>query len=101
MLLIEGPIRDAIHSEARAEEICGLARGAGFRTMQEDALEKVKDGLTSLEEVQRVVPWDAIKAQRCQSCLKEIMATFVYCPSCGASRTAKDSTALAAVLDGA
>jgi type II secretory ATPase GspE/PulE/Tfp pilus assembly ATPase PilB-like protein len=86
MLLIEGPIRDAIHSNARAEEISDLARAAGFKSMQEDALEKVKRGLTTLEEVQRVVPFDSIKSELCQSCSHEMMPNFSFCPHCGSSR---------------
>jgi hypothetical protein len=85
-LLIEGQIRDAIHSGGRVEEISALARGAGFRSMQQDALEKVKEGLTTLEEVQRVVPFDGIRLERCHSCSGEMMAAFVYCPFCGKSR---------------
>jgi hypothetical protein len=86
LLVIEGQIRDAIHSSARAEEICGLARGGGFRSMQDDALQKVKEGLTTLEEVQRVVPFDSIKAEVCDSCSREVMPTFAFCPFCGSSR---------------
>ena len=86
MFVVEGRIRDEIHAAAPAEKICALARGAGFRSMQEDALEKVKDGLTALEEVRRVVPSDAMKAERCRSCSREITASFVYCPFCSASR---------------
>ena len=63
MLPIEGDVRDAIHSQANSEVILTVARAGGFKTLQEDALEKLKAGLTSLEEIQRVVPWDAIKTQ--------------------------------------
>jgi type IV pilus assembly protein PilB len=86
LLLIEGQIRHAIHSGSRIEEVSALARGAGFRSMQEDALEKVKDGLTTLEEVQRVVPSDSAKAERCHSCSREIIASFTWCPFCGKGR---------------
>jgi type IV pilus assembly protein PilB len=58
LLVIEGQIREVIHSGSRAEEVWGLAQSAGFRTMQEDALDKVKDGLTTLDEVQRIVPFN-------------------------------------------
>jgi len=85
LLVIEGPIRDAIHG-ARAEDILSTARASGFRTMQEDALQKVKDGLTSLQEVRRVVPFDAPKLERCESCGREIMSAFAYCPFCSTVR---------------
>ncbi len=86
LLLVEGQTRDAIHSAARGEEIHSIARSAGFRTMQEDAIEKIKTGMTSLQEVQRVVPFDSVTIQRCESCFREVMASFVYCPFCAAVR---------------
>ena len=87
LLLIDGPIRDAIYMEARAGEICSLARAAGFRTTQEDALEKVKEGVTTLEEVLRVVPFHAVKVAQCSSCSREVMPGFPNCPFCGAERS--------------
>jgi type IV pilus assembly protein PilB len=98
LLLIEGQIRDAIHTSGRVEEISALARGAGFRSMQEDALEKVREGLTTLEEVQRVVPFDGNKAERCHSCSREMMAAFVYCPFCGKSRRTVERLQLSGVI---
>jgi type IV pilus assembly protein PilB len=86
LLVVEGPIREAIHSNVRAEDILSTARASGFRTMQEDALQKVKDGLTSLQEVRRVVPFEAPKLERCESCGREIMSAFAYCPFCSTVR---------------
>jgi len=98
MLPIEGSVRDAVHTGQRSDVILSLARAVGFRSLQEDALEKVKCGLTSLEEVQRVVPWDSVKPQLCQSCAKEITPNFEYCPFCGLKRTTVDSKDTGAVL---
>jgi type IV pilus assembly protein PilB len=83
MLAIEDSVRDAIHTQASSDTILAIARTCGFRTLQEDALEKLKEGLTSLDELQRLVPWDAIKALRCKSCSKEIPANAGFCPQCG------------------
>jgi type IV pilus assembly protein PilB len=94
MLIVEGQIRDAIHARARAEEVGVLARSAGFRTMHEDALDKVKEGLTALEEVQRVVPFNATKAERCHCCFREIMTTFLFCPFCSAEKTSPHRVAI-------
>ncbi len=85
LLLIDGPIRDAIHFEARPEELRSLARAAGFQTMREDALEKVKQGVTTLEEVLRTVPFEVVRPARCASCSREIMPGFPNCPFCGAA----------------
>src|SRR5205814_123689 len=35
MLLTEGSVREAIHMNARSDEILGLARAGGFRSLQE------------------------------------------------------------------
>ena len=83
ILMIEGAVRDAVHGHARADEILSLARCEGFKSMQEDALDKVRSGLTSIEEMERVVPTDATKAQRCPACSKEVTPTFGFCPFCG------------------
>jgi type IV pilus assembly protein PilB len=48
-------IRDlALHS-ASADRIMDTARGEGMRTLREDALEKVKQGVTAVDEVLRVL----------------------------------------------
>jgi type II secretory ATPase GspE/PulE/Tfp pilus assembly ATPase PilB-like protein len=86
LLMTEGAVREAIHMNARSDEILGLARAAGFCSLQEDALEKVQSGQTTLEEIQRVVPWDTVKPSVCNSCKKEIQTSSRYCPSCGFKR---------------
>lgn len=87
MLLVEGPIRDAIHLDARPEAIRSLARSAGFQTMEEDAMEKVEEGLTTLEEVLRVVPFKAAAIAQCDSCMREFAPGFLFCPFCGSPRS--------------
>ena len=56
------PISDAIRSlvQARAAEqtLWSQARSDGMRTLFDDALVKVADGVTTLEEVARVIPVD-------------------------------------------
>ena len=98
MLPVEDSVRDAIHSQAGSDAILAVARAGGFRTLQEDALEKLKAGLTSLDEIQRVVPWDTIKAQRCHACSKEIPANVGFCPHCGIVRTNTSVTDAGTVL---
>src|SRR5207253_522853 len=72
LLPVEGPIREAIYSGARAEDVKSLARTGGFRTMQEDALQKVREGVTALGEVRRVILFDSAKVERCESCSREV-----------------------------
>lgn len=51
-------IRDMILKRARESELKQAARESGLRTLREDGLEKVMQGITSLEEVVRVTVGD-------------------------------------------
>lgn len=54
VLPIEGPIRELIMKRATIKEMKDLAISLGMRTLREDGLEKVKKGITTLDEVLRV-----------------------------------------------
>ncbi len=84
LLLMDEQIRSAIRAGARDEEIRNLARSGGMRLMQEDALEKVKQGVTTMEEVLRVVPFDNAVTVRCRNCGRALAPAFLFCPYCGA-----------------
>lgn len=84
VLVLDEQMRAAVRSGMRDEEIRNMARSGGMRLMQEDALEKVKNGITTLEEVLRVVPFDNVQAQRCRNCGKGLAPSFLFCPYCGA-----------------
>lgn len=84
VLVLDEQLRAAVRSGMRDEEIRNMARSGGMRLMQEDALEKVKVGLTTLDEVLRVVPFENIQAQRCRNCGKGLAPSFLFCPYCGA-----------------
>ena len=83
VLTLDEQMRAAVRSGMRDEEIRNMARSGGMRLMQEDALEKVKQGITTLEEVLRVVPFENIQAHRCRTCGKALAPTFLFCPYCG------------------
>ena len=53
-LFMDDEIRQLILRRASAGEISRLARSKGMRTLREDGMLKVKEGLTTLEEVMRV-----------------------------------------------
>jgi general secretion pathway protein E len=55
LLIVTDAIRDAIARRASRAELRQLAQVAGMRTLHQDALDKVTQGLTTLEEVNRVV----------------------------------------------
>ncbi len=84
MLVLDDVIKDAIASGSRDDQIRSLARSLGMKFMDQDALDKVTAGVTTLEEVMRVVPFeDVSSASRCVECHKYLVAEFVFCPYCG------------------
>ncbi len=54
LLVTDNEIRELIVRKAPAYEIEKAARGKGMKTLREDGLKKVEDGITSLSEVLRV-----------------------------------------------
>jgi type IV pilus assembly protein PilB len=86
MLAVDEPIRAAIREGGNSDEIRTLARQSGMKLMQEYALEHVRDGLTTFEEVQRVVPFAPVNTVSCVSCGRELSPAFLFCPHCDRKR---------------
>jgi len=90
LLVMDDVIRDAIASGQRDDQIRTLARSLGMKFMEEDALDKVAAGVTTLDEVMRVVPFDELSsATRCAECKKHLIPAFAFCPYCGTRVAAK------------
>jgi type IV pilus assembly protein PilB len=88
ILTFDEEVRTMIRSDARPDQIRSLVRARGMRTMHEDALDKVRAGLTTLDEVSRVVPVQEAPAVRCAHCSRELAQIFLFCPFCGTKRHA-------------
>jgi type IV pilus assembly protein PilB len=86
LLNFDDSVRSAVRVAARTDEIRAAARSRGMRTMQEDALSKLYDGLTTLDELARVVSFEAISRTDCGSCGQHVLAAYRFCPHCGAAR---------------
>ena len=54
LMIPDEGIRTAVMAKASTDEIRKLARNSGMKSLKEDGIEKIKDGLTSVEEVLRV-----------------------------------------------
>jgi type IV pilus assembly protein PilB len=84
LVVMDGVVRDAVLAGASQEEIRAIVHSLGFRTMQQDALEKIQQGLTTIDEMMRVVSFDSsVAAIRCTDCGHESLLGFNYCPMCG------------------
>ncbi|HEY5995767.1 MAG TPA: GspE/PulE family protein [Candidatus Deferrimicrobiaceae bacterium] len=69
MLVINDPIRDAILLRSPYQAIRGIAReSTEFVSLKEDGFYKASRGVTSLEEVLRVVPYNESDARLTRSC---------------------------------
>ena len=84
LLRLDDSIRPIVRANGSVEQIRGTARMNGMRLMQEDALEKVRSGITTLEEILRVVPMENAPHPECAQCKGRVLPTFHFCPSCGA-----------------
>jgi hypothetical protein len=85
LLSVDEPVRAAIR-DGRIEVIQEAARAQGMKLMQEDALEKVRAGVTTLGEVQRVVAFENAPALKCPACGRSLTPAFRFCPHCGTPR---------------
>jgi len=61
LLVVNEPIRNAVRDAGGDDEIRALARRGGMKLMHEYALERVQEGLTTIDELKRVVPFDLEK----------------------------------------
>lgn len=86
LLIFNDAIRAAVRDGARNDEMRNMARSNGMKLMQEYALERVKEGLTTIEEISRVIPFERIPSLICGHCHRELQSSFRYCPYCGSSR---------------
>lgn len=82
---LDDPIRVMLRNGDNIEKLASAARTMGMRTMQEDALDKLNANLTSIEEVLRVISFEAPSTISCGSCNQSLLPGFRFCPYCGAA----------------
>jgi type IV pilus assembly protein PilB len=82
VLVFDEQLRAHVRGGIRDDEMRNLARSSGLRMMQEDAIEKVRRGITTLEEVTRVMPFGRQASARC-TCGRVLAPNFLFCPYCG------------------
>ena len=92
LLVVDEAVRAAIREGCQIKAIRHAAGARGFKLMQEDAFEKVRTGITTMDEVLRIVPLEAVgMATECGSCGRTLGPAFQFCPFCGASRLAESA----------
>ena len=84
---IDGEIKRMIHQDATETELLEAARWAGMTTLLEDALSKVGEGITTLEEVIRILGVQNSIEIQCPHCNVHLEDRFRFCPFCGGTFT--------------
>jgi type IV pilus assembly protein PilB len=83
LLTVNDSIRDIVRTNGSIEQIRDISRTNGMCLMQEDALDKLLNGVTTLEEILRVIPMESGKNAECPACNRAVLPNFNFCPSCG------------------
>ncbi len=84
VLVCNSFVKELITNDAPEEAILKAAVDGGMRYMVEDGIEKVKAGITSVDELMRVL---YVKEEIiiCKGCARALKSDFVTCPYCGYS----------------
>lgn len=88
LLVVDDAIRAILRSGFQPDLVRAATRAAGMRRMQDDALAKLRAGVTTLEEIIRVVPTEAVPVSGCEQCGHQVSALYSFCPFCGTRREA-------------
>jgi type II secretory ATPase GspE/PulE/Tfp pilus assembly ATPase PilB-like protein/FixJ family two-component response regulator len=86
LFVMNDDFRHFISSNYKESELFDMARANGMHILVEDGIEKVKNGLTTLEELIRVIGPQTKFERSCQTCGRMIDAKFLFCPYCGKFR---------------
>jgi len=81
-LEISSKIKDLINVKASEEKMARMAKSQGTKFLLDDALDKVRLGLTTLEEVTRVIQYKSDVFMLCPVCNNKINPDFILCPYC-------------------
>jgi type IV pilus assembly protein PilB len=81
VLTVSAAIQKQIEANSAESMIRASAQREGMSLLRQDALAKVERGLTTVEEVSRVVQVDD-RERRCPQCEQAIDEKFALCPHC-------------------
>ena len=86
LFVMNADFRHFISSNYKESKLFDMARANGMHMLVEDGIEKVKNGLTTLDELIRVIGPQTKFERKCMSCGRMIDAKFLFCPYCGKFR---------------
>ncbi|OGR25059.1 MAG: secretion system protein E [Desulfobacterales bacterium RIFOXYA12_FULL_46_15] len=83
IFLITDEIKYQIQKSASEAELENAARQSGMITLYEAGMEKVKNGLTTCDEILRVLGPQNVNIYNCEGCGNKIKKGNRFCPYCG------------------
>src|SRR5690606_38854962 len=83
LLTVDTRIRELVMRRASTDAIRDAARAAGMRTLGQDAWEKVRAGVTTVEEIRPFISLLDDEAPACPECGTGVRRDFSVCPGCG------------------
>lgn len=83
LFVMNDEFRQLVISNFKESEVLNLARAGGMKTLIEDGIEKVRSGITTLEELIRVIGPPTRYERQCEQCNRMIDIKFLFCPYCG------------------
>jgi len=86
LFIMNEDFRQFISTSYKESDLLEMARANGMRTLIEDGIEKVRQGVTTLEELLRVIGPQLAYERSCDNCKRQIDAKFLFCPHCGTFR---------------
>ena len=74
LLVVDTKMRDAISAGREIPELRAQRAAAGYRTMVDDAMDRIRDGESTVEEVLRVLPYRYLKNALVDAALRDARA---------------------------
>lgn len=80
---VDAELKKMIHSGATETELFKAAKWGGMKSLLDDAHDKIRQGITTCDEVLRVLGPQNCFGFQCPHCRKELEERHHYCPFCG------------------
>jgi type II secretory ATPase GspE/PulE/Tfp pilus assembly ATPase PilB-like protein len=90
ILQVTPAVREAINGRASEVGILKAARSSGFVSLIDDARRKIREGMTTPEEVLRVIQLSHEAERDCTLCGRAIPSEVSDCPHCAATAPAPE-----------
>ncbi|MGR3319849.1 MAG: ATPase, T2SS/T4P/T4SS family [Candidatus Anammoxibacter sp.] len=87
VFLMNDEMRHFISTGFKESEIIKLAKAAGMNTLMDNGIKQVKAGVTTLEELVRVIGPPTLLEYKCKQCASLYDITFMFCPYCSFIRS--------------